>query len=64
MQIQKVRSSPAARLYEALSEVQATALRNTQLDRKLNEACAQQDHIRFVTNKVAYLQLRCNPFIV
>jgi hypothetical protein len=64
MQIQKVRSSPAAALYGAVTEVQETALRNTQLDRKMNEACAQQMHIRFVTNKVAYLHLRCNPFIV
>jgi hypothetical protein len=64
MQIQKVRSSPAAKLYDAVLEVQETALRNTQLDCKMNEALAQLEHIRFVTNKVAYLHLRCNPFIV
>jgi hypothetical protein len=64
MQIQKVHASPAAKLYDAVIEVQETALRNTQLDCKRNEALAQQEHIRFVTNKVAYLHLRCNPFIV
>jgi hypothetical protein len=64
MQIQKVRS-PAAQLNDAVSEVQETALRNTQLDCKMNEVRAQQDHVRFVTNKVAYLHfLQCNPFIV
>ena len=64
MQIQKVRSSPAAKFYDAVSEVQETALRNTQLDCKMNEALAQQEHIRFVTTKVAYLHLRCNPYII
>ena len=64
MQIQKVRS-PAAALNDAVAEVQETASRNTQLDCKMNEARAQQDHVRFVTNKVAYLHfLQCNPFIV
>jgi hypothetical protein len=64
MQIQKVRS-PAAALNDAVAEVQETASRNTQLDCKMNEARAQQDHVRFVTNKVAYLHfLQCYPFIV
>lgn len=64
MQIQKVRSSPIVLLHEAVYQVQETALRNTQLDRKMNEALAQLEHIRFVTNKVAYLRLRCNLFTV
>ena len=64
MVLQKVTSSPAHQLNDAVSEVQETALRNTQLDCKMNEALAQQEHIRFVTTKVAYLHLRCNPFIV
>ena len=64
MALQKVTSSPAAKLYDAVSEVQETAIRNTQLDCKMNEALAQQEHIRFVTTKVAYLHfLRCNPYI-
>jgi hypothetical protein len=61
MQIQKV-LSPAAQFNDAVAEVQETALRNTQLDRKMNEALAQLEHIRFVTTKVAYQHLRCNPF--
>ena len=64
MQIQKVRCSPAAEFQDAAIEVQETSIRNTQLDCKMNEACAQLDHIRFVTNKVAYLHLRCNPSTV
>ncbi len=63
MALQKVTSSPTVQLHEAVYEVQETALRNTQLDRKMNEALAQQEHIRFVTNKVAYLHLRCNHYI-
>ena len=62
--MQKVRSSPAAQLNDAVSGVQETTLRNTQEDRRMNETMAQLEHIRFVTNKVAYLHLRCNPFIV
>ena len=63
MQIQKVRS-PAAQLNGAVAEVQETALRNTQSDCKMNEARAQQDHVRFVTTKVAYLHfLQCNLYI-
>jgi len=61
MQIQKVCSSPAIQLHEAVSEVQETSIRNTQYDCKMNEVLAQLEHIRFVTNKVAYLHfLRCN----
>jgi hypothetical protein len=65
MQLQKVKSSPVLQLHEAISEVQETALRNTQLNCKMNEARAQLDHVRFVTNKLAYLHfLQCNPYIV
>ena len=64
MALQKVTSSPAVQLHEAVYKVQETALRNTQLDCKMNQALAQQKYIRFVTNKVAYLHfLRCNPYI-
>ena len=63
MQIQKA-YSPVAELHLAVTQVQKTSLRNTQLDCKMNEAYAQLEHIRFVANKVAYLRLRCNPFIV
>ncbi len=64
MALQKVTSSPTVQLHEAVYEVQETALRNTQLDCKMNEALAQLEHIRFVANKVAYHHfLRCNPYI-
>ena len=64
MALQKVTSSPTVQLHEAIYEVQETALRNTQLDCKMNQARAQLDHVRFVTTKVAYLHfLRCNPYI-
>jgi hypothetical protein len=55
MQLQKVTTQPAIQLHEAVSEVQETVLRNVQLDCKMNEARAQQEHVRFVTIKVAYL---------
>jgi len=65
MQLSKVRFTPAAELNKAVAEVQETSLRNTEADCKLNEALAQLDHVRFVTNRVAYLHfLQCKPFIV
>lgn len=64
-QLFKVRSTPAADLNQALAEVQETSLRNTQLDCKINEARAQLEHLRFMTNRVAYLHfLQCKLFIV
>jgi hypothetical protein len=65
MALKKVASSPLAQLHKAIYEVQKTTLRNTQLDCKMNEALAQQDHSRFITIKVAYLHfLRCNHYTI
>jgi hypothetical protein len=63
MKIQKVHSL-AEKLYLGMLQVQETSLRNARLDCKMNEQLARLEHIRFVANKVAYLRLRCNPFIV
>jgi|GEM_PF-1684950 len=64
MQLPKVRSmtaaGPAAELSQAMSEVQETSLRNTQLDCKMNEARAQLEHLHFMTNRVAYLHFLQN----
>lgn len=58
MQLQEATILPAIR-------VQETVTRNVQETCKLNEEYAQQDHRRFVTNKIAYLHfLQCKPFIV
>jgi hypothetical protein len=57
MELQEFTIQPAIR-------VQETVLRNVQEDCKLNEERAQQDHQRFITNRIAYLHiLQCNPFI-
>lgn len=68
-QLFKVRSmtaaGPATDLNQAITEVQETSLRNTQLDCKMNEARAQSEYVRFVTNRVAYLHfIQCKLFIV
>jgi hypothetical protein len=65
MALQKVAPSPLVQLHKAIYEVQETALRNTQLDCKMNQARAQLEHVRFVTTKVAYLHfLRCNHYTI